>query len=469
MEAVGGGGGNIGDHGKPDLAFAAGAAAHPGLVALSADAVLRRCSSGHGRRGALGGILRGCRLGLVGARVVRLFPLWLRRAFGGVPSVFRASELRGASLGRRDVPPAWGHDVHRGSKCGHETCCLDDDNAFARRTVGGVRGTSSRRCRHETHGIGDSGERGVVPAAEAAASSGTAAAGHQRSFSIRRGLMNNRVKPWTIVPGYRVLVPLAAAVSGVVALVSFAILPLFLQPVLANEISNKVDNCDKLIEQFVDSTFSYSNQKPDRNLVRRIENVDVFIEGIIAKKTRNYVLDVANEIQNILPLSRPDNYNTVVMFREDVKQEILSNEEIQTWLGVDKGELDDLVSQRDSLITICRHRLFERKEGGDISGYYMLVTNNETHEKQVRECILDGFLKSIGLVGNLGPLYGSDAEDNQMNSTEDDVIIGRRIRAMIELLYSDYVEIGQTPEEVSEALSNKSIEFCHLTNGALNR
>ena len=275
------------------------------------------------------------------------------------------------------------------------------------------------------------------------------------------------MKPWIIVPGYRVLVPLAAAVSGVLALVSFAIFLLFLQPVLANEISNKVDNCDKLIEQFFDSIFSHTNQKLDHNLVRRTENIDVLIEGSIAKKTRDYVLDVANEIQNILPLSHPDNYNTVVMFREDVKQEILSNEEIQTWLGVDKDELDDLVSRRVGIITICRNRLFERKEGGDISGYYMLVTNNETLEKQVRECILDGFLKSIGLVGNLGHLYGSDAEDNQMNSADSDVIIGRRIRVMIELLYSDYVEIGQTPEEISEALSNKSIEFCHLKNGAL--
>ena len=111
--AVGGCGGNVGDHGKPDLAFVAGAAAHPGLVALSADAVLRRCSSGHGRRGALGASLCGGRLGLVGARAARLFPLRLRRAFGGVLPVFHASELRCASLGRRDMPPTWGHGVHR--------------------------------------------------------------------------------------------------------------------------------------------------------------------------------------------------------------------------------------------------------------------------------------------------------------------------------------------------------------------
>ena len=82
---------------------------------------VRRCGSSAGRRRSRARQRSGrcssrMRAGAGGARAVRLVPLRLHRAFGGAPTPFRASELRGVALGRRHVPPAWGQGVYRGGR-----------------------------------------------------------------------------------------------------------------------------------------------------------------------------------------------------------------------------------------------------------------------------------------------------------------------------------------------------------------
>ena len=136
--------------------------------------------------------------------------------------------------------------------------------------------------------------------------------------------------------------------------------PLFLQPGLANGVSNGVDNCDKFIQQFVVSIFFHTNQqKPVGTVQRAIENINIVTLGNIDNGMREYVKDIEREMQDTLPLYPPKTPNTIIFFMENVTQEILSNDEFQRWLGLDEDELNDLASRPDSEITICRQRSFE--------------------------------------------------------------------------------------------------------------
>ena len=252
--------------------------------------------------------------------------------------------------------------------------------------------------------------------------------------------------------------------SRMPVLVWLAILPLFLQPGLANGVSNGVDNCDKFIQQFVASIFFHTNQqKPVGAVQRAIENINIVTLGNIDNGMREYVKDIEREMQDTLPLYPPKTPNTIIFFMENVTQKILSNDEFQRWLG------NDLASRPDSEITICRQRSFEVGAKGHITGSLMLATNDKSREKQVRECLLTGILRSVGMLGNVQLHYRNDVEDPLAGNAADGAIIGQRSKAIMELLYSDLVEIGQTPEEVSKAIADKPVEFCRLANGAESR
>ena len=245
--------------------------------------------------------------------------------------------------------------------------------------------------------------------------------------------------------------------AGVFVTALVVYLPISLESSVPYAISAGICTRDSFLNRFIDAV------SPDTKTAirRRTENIRIAVDGESNEETRNHLRKIANEIGSLLPysttvLDAKENFNILIVFSENVEEKILSDAKIRRILEYNNYSIsEDKIDEYDQ---VCYERQFEID--GNIMLYFMLLSSQEYHADIVRKCISNGILRSIGIMGNLEHMSMSNMVSESSKFRENNHGIGTLGEAIIRLLYSDYITLGQTPEEVAIILSDMAIDVC---------